>query len=124
LQDDRAEGALICVSIEANRQRAYAVTPGAFGRRALDGGQLLAAAAERIGDDEALPLSKGMKRKQKHKDRDRKKSKHRDRTKEASLKLNARQLKASVAAMRAERESREAAERAREKQLLRKSFLG
>ena len=92
------------------------------GHRALDGGQLLAAAAASHRDSDATH-GEGMARKGKHRHKDKKKSKHKDRTKDAALKTSAKQLKASIAAMRAEREAREAAERAREKHLLRRNLL-
>lgn len=94
---------------------------------ALDGGQLLASAARADADGNVALLDGGHKKhKHKHKDKQKDRSgkkKHKGGDKEAVLKVGAKQLKASVAAMRAEREAREAAERAREKQLLRRSFL-
>ncbi len=71
-------------------------------------------------------LTEGRLKKHKHKDKDSKgKKRHKEKGgKDAALKVGSQQLKASVAAMRAEREAREAAERAREKQLLRQTFRG
>ena len=90
--------------------------------RGLDGGQLLAAAsvetARLLGG--AAPQEDASK---KHKHQD-KKHKRKHREKDSKTKVSAKQLKASVQAMRAEREAREAAERAREKQLLRQTFRG
>lgn len=71
-------------------------------------------------------LTEGRPKKHKHKDKDRKgKKRHKEKGgKDAALEVGTQQLKASVATMRAEREAREAVERAREKQLLRQTFRG
>lgn len=101
--------------------------PAEDAANALDGGKLLAAATRADADGNVALLVRGHKKhKHKHKDtqKDRgSRKKHKGSDKEAALKAGAKQLKASIAAMRAEREAREAAERAREKQLLLRSFL-